>query len=64
MSSAAPGSRARLVLVDQNDLLIEMISACVDRAQGIEITGTAKSGDEAVGLRSGSGPTWCLNLTL
>lgn len=65
MSIAAPGPRARLVLVDQNDLLIEMISACVDRAQGIEIAGTAKRGDEAIALVERLRPdVVLLNLTL
>ena len=65
MSAAAPGSRARLVLVDQNDLLIEMISACLDRAQGIEIAGTAKRGDEAIALVERLRPeVVLLNLTL
>ena len=42
-----------------------MISACVDRAQGIEITGTAKRGDEAVGLVEQLRPdVVLLNLTL
>jgi len=65
MSHSAPDPRARLVLVDQNDLLIEMVSACVDRAQGIEITGTAKRGDEAVGLVERLRPdVVLLNMTL
>jgi two-component system response regulator AlgR len=65
VSSQAPDPRARLVLVDQNDLLIEMISACVDRAQGIAIAGTAKRGDEAVGLVERLRPdVVLLNLTL
>lgn len=58
-------ARARLVLVDQNDLLIEMISACLDRARGIEIAGSAKSGDEAIALVERLRPeVVLLNLTL
>jgi two-component system response regulator AlgR len=65
VSTSVPGPRARLVLVDQNDLLIEMISACLDRAQGIEIAGTAKRGDEAIALVDRIRPeVVLLNLTL
>jgi two-component system response regulator AlgR len=65
MSATAPAPRARLLLVDQNDLLIEMISACLDRAQGIEIAGTAKRGDEAIALVERLRPeVVLLNLTL
>src|SRR5262249_7059824 len=65
MTSAGPGPRARLLLVDQNDLLIEMISACLDRAQGIEIAGSAKTGAEAIALVERLRPdVVLLNLTL
>ncbi len=65
MSTSVTGPRARLVLVDQNDLLIEMISACVDRALGIEIAGTAKRGDEAIAVVERLRPdVVLLNLTL
>jgi two-component system response regulator AlgR len=65
MSSADPGKRARLVLVDQNDLLIEMISACLERAPGITIAGSAKTGGEAIALVEQLRPeVVLLNLTL
>jgi CheY-like chemotaxis protein len=58
-------NRARLVLVDQNDLLLEMLSACLGRIEGLEIAGTARSGRTAVALVDRVAPdVVLLNLTL
>jgi len=65
MPPAEPGSPARLVLVDQNDLLIEMISACLERAPALAIAGSAKTGGEAIALVEQLRPeVVLLNLTL
>jgi len=58
-------NRARLVLVDQNDLLLEMLSVCLGRIEGLEVAGTARSGQTAVALVESVAPdVVLLNLTL
>lgn len=58
-------SRARLVLVDQNDLLLDMLQACLGRIEGLEVAGTARSGSTAVTLVDQVAPdVVLLNLTL
>lgn len=58
-------SRARLVLVDQNDLLLDMLSACLGRIEGLEVAGTARTGSTAVALVDRVAPdVVLLNLTL
>jgi len=58
-------NRARLVLVDQNDLLLDMLSACLGRIEGLEVAGTARTGSTAVTLVDQVAPdVVLLNLTL
>jgi DNA-binding response OmpR family regulator len=56
---------ARLVLVDQNDLLLEMLGLCLGRIEGLDVVGMARSGETAVPLVKQTSPdVVLLNLTL
>jgi DNA-binding response OmpR family regulator len=61
----SPNVRARLVLVDQNDLLLEMLALCVARIEGYEVAGTAGTGQAGLALVERTAPdVVLLNLTL
>jgi DNA-binding NarL/FixJ family response regulator len=64
-SPDATTAPVRLVLVDQNDLLLDMLSTCLGHLPGIAIAGRARSGVEGIALVGTIAPdAVLLNLTL